>query len=585
MGFLGVFQPVGPGPKVALGVIGSIAALALGGCYAANLTPLERQPIKPPPVAEKPRVQVSFCTDSSKTLTTVNKTIFVIDRSASNRRNYPVDRLTGLPAFKADPERLDGSKLATDPDGSLRFGNSATPGSLLNYLGEIATAKDGIEREIALVLFSSGASTEVVSGFTPEISSLKSALERKLAAFTSFDSGSTDYLYALELAKGMVYSDMLALGAQNAAYTIAFITDGAPVISTTNITSPAPGMVEGYKSSSTVTRQSEFSILQKVDEIVNLGVGRSNVEGVNLFTLYYYHPLNQDNTAIQLLTNMAKKGKGAVFTLSAGEKIDYRQFEAPPKLIKYSLADVFVTNDQMAFDPQGRPLADTDSDGIPDSVEASKGCNPALADSDGDELSDLVEVSLYGSCTSASAQYACSPADRLDRTDKSGLSACEKKALGSPASVGVPDSNSDKIPDGLSFKYGVPFQAGTDSAADTPDSDGLSLYEKLKLSLPVRFPVYDTRLMEPTRYEMALVSTGPESDCYELIVHNLPMVLQGASAGTDRIRVDIVLQNPLFPDKYLYRVARKPFAKGGTLLRIEDWNSSEAGLWERWDGQ
>jgi hypothetical protein len=165
-------------------------------------------------------------------------------------------------------------------------------------------------------------------------------------------------------------------------------------------------------------------------------------------------------------------------------------------------------------------------------------------------------------------------------SEPSGLNDCENKVLGN-GMTNDPDANRDFIPNGLEARAYVPFQGGTQRAQDTPYSDGMRLYDKIKQSVPTLIPYNQILNPKPSHYDLALLpSSSASQDCFSVTVTDLPIV-----GPQDEIRVDIILTSNLLQDRFLYRTARKRFAPGAPALLINDWTDpaeTAAGTWKRW---
>jgi len=214
-----------------------------------------------------------------------------------------------------------------------------------------------------------------------------------------------------------------------------------------------------------VTRQPSNEVLGTVAGIMGLAANTRFVDGINMFTIYYYQPINPDPCAAKLLSDMAIVGNGVSYNVTSGSNIDYRRFTPPSRLIKFSLADVFVTNASAFVGTDGNSEADTDMDGIADSQEAVIGSNPLKADSDGNGVADLVEFAANGTpCGQKNASGKCvrggstvdyrnglcssvpnnsvGGATVFSSSDPNGLNDCEKWVLNDQAGINNPDSNS-----------------------------------------------------------------------------------------------------------------------------------------------
>jgi hypothetical protein len=562
------------------------------------------------------KVTVNFCTDPAYDQKQYLKTIIILDHSGSNQKNYLMAADgSGAPKL-VNGAPVVSAQYATDPMGLTRYGSVATPGTLLNYLSALP-ANDPADptKFFALVDFSTQATTYPAnsSGFTSDINGFYNYVlqDSKAGGTTPADGGSTDYLAALSAAYRIMNKDVqdatrcaaLPLGSASpgtwcpnpgkqvaSSYVVVFMSDGSPITDLSGIGVDQNGNVV-VTGQITITKEAATDILGQVGAMTALTSNAKYVTSVNLFTIYYYYPGNVDASGQALLGNMAKVGNGIAYNALSGSNIDYSKFQPPAKRIKYTLADVFVTNASAAWWSDNQLHADTDMDGLPDDVELLWGSDPTKADTDGNGVSDLVEYQLTnGGMRTSTINYASGACSGIRKSnvggatvfkssDPNGLNDCEKLLLNDVGGIDNPDSNSDLIPDFMEFKSGLPFQLGTTPAINVRDQDGFTIYQKIKWSLPVG--VSSTQLMNftPATYDLNLVSTNDIQDCYRLNVTNLPTM------GTnDTVRVDIIEKSELLRENALYRVAKKSF-NGSKSLQFMDWTDAAekaANTWSVW---
>lgn len=588
---------------------------ALWGCSASN--PLSRLQAEYLTLIPRDGVTVNFCTDPAVEEKYNIKTIVIFDHSGSNKENYLMNADgTGAPAL-INGAPVISQQYATDPTGHTRYGDVATPGTLLNYLHSLpANDPKDPSRFFSLIDFNDGVETYPAnnSGFTSDIADFYLHVQQDAggANGTPTDGGSTSYLKALQSAYTVINNDIqladrcakLAVGTASpgswcptpgavvsSSYVVVFMSDGSPITSISGIGIDSGGhiVVTGQIQ---ITKEATNLILGQVATMVGLTANTRYVAGINLFTIYYYYPGNVDLSSQSLLANMAKIGNGIAYNALSGSNIDYNKFVPPSKLIKYTLADIFVTNSSVTAWTDGHLRRDTDGDGIPDDVELAWGSSPYFRDTYGSGVSDMVRYQLangatcihkdsHGICADAVPDYqagACagitSAADParagailFRSSDPNGLNDCEKILLSDAGGIANPDSNGDLIPDWLEFKNQVPFQLGTSSAANSPALDGLSTYQKIKTSLPTTLPIYQIVDPKPAIYDLALQSSTTQQDCYKLTVKSLPII-----GSNNTVRVDVILKSELLQDRLLYRTAQKSFADGSTALDFQDWH-------------
>ncbi len=601
------------------------AGAVLLGCTKTPLAPLGRLDLQ----SVSPQdVRVNFCTDPAYQQKQYLKTIIILDHSGSNQENYLMSADgSGAPAL-VNGDIVINKTYATDPTGQTRYGTVNTPGTLLNYLYNLPpNSPTDPTRFFALVDFNGSANTypSNSSGFTSDIAGFYNYVQKDATASGGVpaDSGSTSYISALQKAYTIIENDIqsekncaaLTVGSASpgswcpqpgvataSSYVIVFMSDGSPITSITGVGVNGQGQIV-VTGPISITKEPTSQILGEVQTIASLTSNKKYVAGVNLFTIYYYHPGNVDQSGQQLLAQMAKVGNGIAYNALSGSNINYAQFEPPTKLIKDQLADVFVTNDSVRWWTDGKLHLDSDSDGLPDDVEKAWGSDPNNTETQGNGISDYVRyvISSGAACKNKNAQGicidpaidyrsgACSGVKTISlpnggytyvSSDPDGLNDCEKILLNDAGGIGVPDSNSDSIPDWLEFVNGLPFQIGTNPTINTPDASGYSDYEKIKLSLPVNVPASELINFTPAQYNVTMVSTNQTQDCYTLTVNNLPSI-----GDTNTVRVDVVETSPLLQDSYLYRVGKKSFSPGNPHLIFNDWNDPSeraAGTWQVW---
>lgn len=589
------------------------------GQVAENLQPLSSLTVLDKPTGT---VQADFCTDPAFDQKQYLKTVIILDHSGSNKQNYLL-AADGSPALVNGTIQL-GPQYATDPQGTLRYGNVATQGTLLNFL-QNAPANDPADptRFYALVDFSDDVTTypSNASGFTSNIPDFFNHVQRDAQADGSApdDDGSTNYLGALAAAYKIINGDVqaaqacanLPLGSSSpgawclkpgvavaSSYVVVFMSDGSPITDISGVGVDGSGNIV-ITGKITITKQSSVEILGQVGAMAALTGNAKFVSSLNFFTIYYYNAGNADVSAQQMMANMARAGNGIAYNALSGTNIDYTKFQPPTKRIKYSLSDVFVSNASTVWWTDGELHADTDMDGLPDDVETAWGSDPLNKYTDGNGVSDLVKYTVThgkacakkaasGLCADSVVDYKsgmCSSVRSSRKngvltyqaSDPSGLNDCEKLVLNDAAGIGVPDSNGDIIPDWLEFINGLPFQAGTMPAINTPLQDGYTQYQKIKASLPLHTPT--TQILNPTpaEYKLDLLSSTANQDCYHLTVTHLPVVGDG-----NTVRIDIVEKSELLRDSYLYRVGAKTFASGSNSVQFQDWNNANEIAAQTW---
>jgi len=223
-------------------------------------------------------------------------------------------------------------------------------------------------------------------------------------------------------------------------------------------------------------------------------------------------------------------------------------------------------------------MADSDNDGIPDTVEVTLGSNPNLStggyDSDGNGVGDGVELAVYGSpcqdakCSPTNARSfatlcGAKPAGGYPDTDGDFLNDCEEKLLASnPISF---DSNNDWVPDEFEWVNNVSFAAGTNTLLSDPLNDGLTEYTKLKENLPVKTSVNSIVGYQTLNYQMTEVSDSPIQTCYNVNVQNLATV-----AANNLIRLYIMEARGAAGNVPHMRTASKTIVNASAGLSFQD---------------
>jgi hypothetical protein len=535
-----------------------VSAATLPACQDPALFPL---PAAVAPLPDPASVLLDFCTDPAVDQKIVQKLLIILDHSGSNAKNYLMAADgSGAPAL-VNGSIVISPTYATDPTGQLRYGNAATPGTLINYLVNLPPNDPANPQfYFALVDFNGTATSYPAgnSGFTSDIAAFAAHVQSEIPPN---DSGSTSYASALGAAQSIITADLQAARAAPTPvasyYTIVFMSDGSPITSISGVGTDSNGNIV-VTGPITITKEPSSQILGEVGTIMALGADPRYVAGMNLFTVYYYVPGNVDTSGQQLLSDMAQAGYGLAYDALSGTNVDYRSFLPSVKHIKYTLADVVVTNSSVNIGADGKAVPDTDR------ANAGQG------------IGDLALRALGGTFNpSVCASLGAPP---YPVSDPGGLNDCEKLALGDAAGIDNPDSNGDGIPDGLELKNGIAFQSGTSPAVTSPGLDGMTVYDKIKFSLPVATPLYEILDPEPSQYLLSQTSTSPSQDCYHLEVANLPVAGDG-----NEVRVDVTLQSELMKNTRLWRVGTRSFAPGARSVSLRDWNDPVDGsAWKEW---
>lgn len=505
-------------------------------------------------------VEVNFCTQKAELVKTRIKYIFVLDKSRSNRENYPLDA-DGEPIYPivADPS------LGTDPAGDRRYP------PLIQFLNNSPLNDE--YRYYSLINFSNDGRR--VQGFTQDRAAFQTVVQSELDNLT--DEGATNYIDALEEVRALIDGDITAAKAASdpisSTYLVIFVSDGFPIMSIDRL---RPDLIQV---------QSSDQILQDVRNIVLLQQAEPKyVDSINFFTGYYYVNGNEDPDARALLKDMAEKaGNGVAYEFGTGEVVDFSIFTVPPKLLKYNLSEILVSNVSTAWATDGTLQADSDMDGLADDDEQVLGSDSWLADSDANGVSDLVEYRVYGrpcassSCSRSGARNyrsgVCSGFSFSDN-DNDGLNNCEEAVIQNGGGINEFDSNGDMIPDGLALRSGIELKSGTSPANGDPDFDGVSNYQEIKTGMPVAVSNDQFTGATPYRYDLEVVSASGLQECYRLRVYDV-----NTAGPNNLIRVHIVQTTPVILNRRLYQVAEKRYSGDSKKLVIQRQGSEAAGVW------
>ncbi|PWU15572.1 MAG: hypothetical protein C5B49_11635 [Bdellovibrio sp.] len=541
--------------------------------------------------------KVNLCTDPSYDQKQYIKTLIILDHSGSNTSNFLLAADgSGAPAL-VNGTPVISAQYGTDPTGQLRYGNPQTPGTLLNYLSTLPPNNPtDPTRFFSVINFSDSDDTYPAnaSGFTSDIADFYNHIQQDATAGGTGpnDNGATNYMAALKSAYDIINNDVqaadrcakLTLGSASpgawcpapgvevsSTYIIIFMSDGAPIMQISGL-----GLLNGQvvvTGPINLTYQPTDQILGEVATIMALTSNTKYVTSINLFTIYYYAQGNIDKTGQQLLATMAKAGNGVAYNALSGTNLNYAQFQPPAKRVSFQLADIFVTNSSVIWAPDGYLHPDANMDGVADDIGTPPQPPAGISGLVASELGSNPNLGACSGVNKTNGSFAAS--------DPDGLNDCEKILLGDNTGVGNPDSNGDLIPDWLEFINGVPFQAGTAPAINTPLQDGYTIYQKIKASLPVNVPLQQLHNAVPVTYQTNLISSDNVHDCYQITVQNLPILGDG-----NTIRVDVLEKSDLLKNKFLYRVAHKAIAPGAVEVDFDDWTSAaEQALktWQLWN--
>ena len=295
-------------------------------------------------------------------------------------------------------------------------------------------------------------------------------------------------------------------------------------------------------------------ILRAVDDIIGLQ-DFYHVGEIRLHTAFLYDPeaasdplavpfgLDRDG-GVALMTSMAEHGLGTFTEFDSASQIDFLSINYTPYIEENALAGLLATN-LSVIDTGDSLKADTDRDGLSDEDEQAGltcvGAGPTCsdpADSDGDGYTDLFENRNRASgFDPLDPKKPLTPCASKSDSDGDLLRDCEELFLGTDPRL--PDSDGDRIPDGLEFRAGMNPLDANDAFGDM-DSDGdRNLDELMAHTNPNVAPPPS---YQPTRYlyDITPVTKDTGQRCYDLDVRHIKLLTTGK--GTDsRLGVNRVL--------------------------------------------
>jgi hypothetical protein len=187
---------------------------------------------------------------------------------------------------------------------------------------------------------------------------------------------------------------------------------------------------------------------------------------------------------------------------------------------------------------------DTDGDGIVDEVEtgttcvgSSTGC-PDPADSDGDGYTDLFEernrISGFDPLDAKKPLVACSSKSDVDNDL---LRDCEEDFL--KTDWRLPDTDGDRIPDGVELRTGMDPLAREDSYAD-PDRDGERNIDEVKAHTNPMVAASPSHPVMRYLYDVVPFTKDTGEQCFELDVRHIKLRTTG-KATSSRLGLNRVL--------------------------------------------
>jgi uncharacterized protein YegL len=428
---------------------------------------------------------------------------------------------------------------------------------------------------------------KLTDGFTasPDLSAIESRL--------STADRLTDYQGALSAAYQMISEDVVASSAAERArskYVIVFFSDGTPdpqcsaqVTVCGSGTCPAhqhcrAGVCKDDYLICTVARKdwatafdpplpqdlypdldlgadyNQMSqILRSVDDIIGLQ-DFYRVGEIRLHTAFLYDPeaasdplaipfgLDHDG-GVELMTAMAEHGFGTFTEFSAATSIDFLNINYTSFKEENGLAMVLATNLNVLDSGEGLRV-DSDGDGLSDQSESGLTCvglNATCADpldSDGDGYTDLFEErNRVSGFDPKDPKKPLTPCDSKSDLDGDLLRDCEEEFL--KTDPRLPDTDGDRIPDGIEFRLGMD-PLNRDDAYDDPDRDGERNIDEVKahtnpmVALSPAYPV--VRYL----YDVVPFTKDTGDQCFHLDVRHIKLMTTGKNT-TARLGLNRVL--------------------------------------------
>jgi hypothetical protein len=413
------------------------------------------------------------------------------------------------------------------------------------------------------------ASWAEITEFTPNWSEASEAL----APQAGQGGPATDYQGALSTVLRVLEQDMVESGPAERArtkYMVLFVSDGTPeprclagcddgdqdfdrLYPVCNTTEDIPDDVYVDMHSLCPDYNQPEQIMQKVGDIMSLsdfyGVG-----SLTMSTILLFAPIEDVNAACggnaaqfgyvkeeaePLLIEMAEEGLGTYRDVNISDELDFLEFDYESLMAPYEVAEFFAINTNVIPTELGLGV-DSDRDGLDDETEFALGLDRLSADSDGDHFSDLFEVlfEAKGFDPKDPELPAIGCTDSDDR-DADGLVTCEEEFLKTDPLL--PDSDGDRIPDGLELRLGLDPTVH-DTHVDH-DFDGRFSGTEIRAGTSPRFVDDESVLMNQILYD---VQPGPmnedETRCYDFSVEGITLVPSlnlpdDAMSGTNRILI------------------------------------------------
>ncbi|MBN2693619.1 VWA domain-containing protein [bacterium] len=526
---------------------------------------------------------VDFCTIEANKIKSNLKYIFILDKSGSNQDL----------SFA----------LGTDPNGERRYA------PLLLYLDE---APEDETVFYSLINLSTNAS--LVSGFTNDKNSFEEAVltesnPNETIPPTPSDGGWTNFSAALNLARDIISDDIqLAKDADeivSSYYVVIFISDGAPWVGTEDLQSKADilDQVDSLIAFEEENREYVDSVQVHTGYYYNLGGFDPNAQ-------VYMNDMAENGNG-----SFFEFGAGQIIDFSRFS-VPERNVKHLLKDIIITNINTKWNNDSLQIDSDGDGLVDiiendyhsdihnpdSDGNGISDGVEyytTGKPCKTLVCTIQGQDpceeyKCDYTRAEPYEACNSwlatgnekceaereenrllclescSQTQNECNtlcqqeecptlpteingvPIKRILDLDGDYLNDCEERVVLKSKHDSF-DSNDDWIPDHLGFNSYLGFVEGSEGEyLLDPDWDGVSNYDEVKNSTPIKYDNSRIYGIKPYQYNLKVVKDDNIQTCFELDVVGIPI-----GSREDTLRVYIMESTSIIKNKKFMRTAEK----------------------------
>jgi hypothetical protein len=237
---------------------------------------------------------------------------------------------------------------------------------------------------------------------------------------------------------------------------------------------------------------------------------------------------------VELMTNMAVHGFGTFTEFSSAESINFLNINYTSFKEENGLAMVLASNLNVVDTGAGLKV-DTDGDGLVDDDEVGKTCVGARTgcsdpmDSDGDGYTDLFEerhrVSGFDPSDRNKPLTPCSSKNDLDGDL---LRDCEEAFL--KTDPRLPDSDGDRVPDGIEFRAGMD-PLNRDDVYDDPDRDGERSLDEVKSHTNPLMAASPSHPVLRYLYDVAPFTKVTGDQCFQIDVRHIKLMTTGK--GTD----------------------------------------------------